>query len=102
MFALLLPRIALADDKVLTTESFPAKDLDFFEKSIRPVLVKHCQECHGEKKQKAGLRLDSREALLTGGEQGAAIVPGKPEESLLIVAVRYRDENLQMPERLRP
>src|SRR5262245_32865073 len=49
----------------------------FFEKSIRPILVARCFECHGEKKQEAGVRLDSRSGLLKGGESGPAIVSGK-------------------------
>lgn len=74
-----------------------AEQVRFFETSIRPLMVEHCLRCHGEKKQWAGLRLDSREALLRGGDTGAAIVPGKPEESLLIRAVRHVDEDLKMP-----
>src|SRR5581483_4658346 len=65
---------------------------DFFEKSVRPVLATHCFECHGQAKQKAGLRLDSRAAILAGGETGPAIVPGKPQESLLVKAIHYKDE----------
>ena len=76
----------------------PQEQLRFFETSVRPVLVEHCQKCHGAKKQWAGLRLDSREALLRGGDSGAAIVPGKPNESLLIRAVRQVDDKLKMPE----
>jgi len=71
--------------------------LDFFEKKIRPLLAEHCQDCHGEKKQKGGLRLDTRAGWTTGGDSGAAITPGKPEDSLLIKAVRYADKDLQMP-----
>jgi mono/diheme cytochrome c family protein len=62
---------------------------EFFEKSVRPLLSANCFECHGPKKQKGGLRLDSRAALLTGGDSGPAIVPGKPEASLLIMAINY-------------
>ena len=65
--------------------------VDFFEKRIRPVLHEQCVKCHGSEKQKAGLRVDSREALLHGGETGPALVPGKPESSLLIQAVRHLD-----------
>jgi hypothetical protein len=73
------------------------KALQFFENDVRPLLAGKCYECHGEKKQKAGLRLDSRADALKGGETGPALVPGKPQESLLIEAVHYTDENLQMP-----
>ncbi|HXG10340.1 MAG TPA: DUF1553 domain-containing protein [Gemmataceae bacterium] len=77
--------------------------VDFFEKKIRPVLVEHCYQCHSaeaeaKKKLRGGLRVDSREGLLKGGDSGPAIVPGKPEESLLIQALRYAD-GLQMPPR---
>ena len=67
--------------------------LDFFEAKIRPMLVKHCYECHSagaaaKKKLKGGLLLDSRDGSRKGGESGAAVVPGKPEESLLISALK--------------
>ncbi|MFO1481783.1 MAG: PSD1 and planctomycete cytochrome C domain-containing protein [Verrucomicrobiaceae bacterium] len=77
-----------------------AADLDgtaFFESEIRPLLVERCLECHGEKKQKGGLRLDSRAAWQKGGDSGAVIVPGDAEASLLIKAVRHKDKDLQMP-----
>ncbi|MEO6740273.1 MAG: PSD1 and planctomycete cytochrome C domain-containing protein [Chthoniobacteraceae bacterium] len=69
----------------------------YFESRIRPLLVKRCYECHGEKKQKGGLRLDSKAGWQKGGDSGAVIVPGDPEASLLIKAVRYADKDLQMP-----
>jgi hypothetical protein len=74
-------------------------EVDFFEKSVRPILVEHCYKCHSAKseKLKGELRLDSRQAMLTGGKSGPAILSGKPNESLLIKAVQYRDEDLQMP-----
>jgi hypothetical protein len=72
--------------------------LEFFETRVRPVLVANCFECHGPSKHKSDLRLDSREAILKGGETGPAIVPGKPQESLLVEAIRY-DGSLQMPPR---
>lgn len=70
---------------------------DFFEQKIRPVLVEHCYACHSTqtKKIKGGLRLDDREHLRKGGASGPAIVPGQPNESLLIQALRY--DKLQMP-----
>ena len=73
--------------------------VDFFEKKIRPVLVENCYKCHSaqSEKVKGGLLLDTREGLLKGGETGPAIVPGDTEKSLLIKAVRYHDEKLQMP-----
>jgi mono/diheme cytochrome c family protein len=76
----------------------PAADgTQFFEKSIRPILVEHCQKCHGAKKQQGGLRLDSRDAALKGGDSGPAIVAGKPDESLVVRAVRHEDDDLKMP-----
>ena len=72
-------------------------DDEFFESRVRPVLVKHCLECHGAKKQEGGLRLDSRDSWMRGGDRGDVIVAGEPEKSLLIQAVRYSDPDLQMP-----
>ena len=73
--------------------------VDFFEKRIRPLFAEQCYECHsaGAKKLKGGLRLDSRDGVIKGGDNGPAIVPGKPDESLLITAVRYHDKDLRMP-----
>ncbi len=68
----------------------------FFEAKVRPILVENCFKCHGPEKHKSNLRLDSRAAALAGGDQGPAVVPGKPEESLLLTAVRHEDE-LKMP-----
>src|SRR5260370_30171189 len=70
---------------------------DFFEKQIRPLLAERCYECHGIAKPKGGLRLTSRAELLKGGDSGAVVVPGKPDESLLLKAVRYQDDQLKMP-----
>jgi cytochrome c553 len=67
----------------------------FFETEVRPLLATRCQKCHGAEAQKGDLRLNSRAAVLAGGESGAAIVPGKPGESLLMEAVRH--ESLEMP-----
>ena len=72
-------------------------DADFFEARVRPVLLKHCVECHGEAKQESSLRLDSRDGWQTGGDSGTAVVPGKPQDSLLLQAVRYNNPDLQMP-----
>jgi hypothetical protein len=69
-----------------------------FEKHVRPVLVEHCWKCHGPKKQMAGLRLDSREAMLKGGDSGPVIKPGNPDASRLIQALRHEGE-LKMPPR---
>jgi len=74
-----------------------AEPMAFFESKVRPLLLEHCIECHGGEKTKGGLRLTHRGGWETGGDSGPALVPGKPDESLLIKAVRYRDENLSMP-----
>ena len=75
-----------------------AKGFDFFEKHIRPVLVANCYQCHSasSKELKGELRLDTREGLRKGGESGAAIIPGKPDESLLIQAMKHED-GMEMP-----
>ena len=72
------------------------KAAEFFEKSVRPLLAENCFNCHNEQKQKGGLRLDSRQAMVNGGDTGPAIVPGHPEQSLLLKALHYRDD-LKMP-----
>lgn len=71
-------------------------DDDFFESRIRPILFEKCVSCHGEKKQWNSLRIDSPSHLLQGGDSGPAVIPGKPEESLLYRAVLRRGD-LQMP-----
>src|SRR5262245_39862057 len=77
--------------------------IEFFEKKIRPVLVEHCHSCHSHqaKKPRGGLYLDSRDALLKGGESGPAVVPGRPEQSRLIEAIGYKNPDLQMPPKAR-
>jgi mono/diheme cytochrome c family protein len=89
--------LAVFGTLVVTGQPVTAADAEFFETRIRPVLHDHCAECHGAKKQKGGLRLDSREGMMKGGESGAAVVPGKPEDSLLLKAVRHVDKDLKMP-----
>ncbi|HMF17338.1 MAG TPA: PSD1 and planctomycete cytochrome C domain-containing protein, partial [Gemmataceae bacterium] len=79
-----------------------AKQVEFFEARIRPVLIEHCFRCHGEKKQKAGLRLDSRLALLKGSEDGPVVVSGQPEKSPLIQAVRHQGKIKMPPENKLP
>ncbi len=71
--------------------------VQFFESKVRPLLVENCYKCHADKKQRGGLRVDSRDALLQGGDQGPALVPGDPEKSLLVKAVRHADKDLKMP-----
>jgi cytochrome c553/mono/diheme cytochrome c family protein len=74
-----------------------AAKIEHFEAKIRPILVEHCIQCHGPKKQKGGLRLDLREAAMAGGESGKTIVPGKTHEGELLKAVRYEPEGYRMP-----
>ncbi len=74
-----------------------ARAVEFFEKKIRPLLVKHCYECHGPTEASAKLRLDFRTGWEKGGAGGPAIVPGDPSASLLIRAVSHRDPQLKMP-----
>ncbi len=93
----LVPLVLVAEEKANDG------DLVFFEKEVRPLLVKHCYECHSEEagKRKGGLWLDRRDAWQTGGDAGPAIVPGEPEKSLLIHSIRYHDPDLQMPPKSR-
>ncbi len=77
----------------------PEENVAFFEKRIRPLLEDRCYQCHSTEadKAKGGLKLDTREGWAKGGESGPAIVPGKPDDSLLITGVRYWDKSFQMP-----
>jgi len=84
LVAMIASRAAQADDEL-------------FEKQIRPVLVDTCLRCHGDTKMSGELRVDSREMLLEGGDSGPAIVPGKPDESLLIGAIRRHSDVSAMP-----
>ena len=86
---LLLAGLALTG-RLVGADPIPTPaQLEFFEKEVRPILVENCYECHGPKKQKSGLRLDSRAFILKGGEVGAAVVPGQPEQSRLILAINH-------------
>jgi hypothetical protein len=82
-------------DRANATSS-TAQSVEFFETRIRPLLAANCFACHSESAM-AGLRVDSREGMLKGGETGAAIVPGKPEESTLIKAIQHADGYPKMP-----
>jgi hypothetical protein len=72
------------------------EEVEFFEKSVRPILADNCFSCHGPKKQMSGLRLDSAEALHKGGDKGLVVIPGKAEQSALILAIRHSGD-LKMP-----
>lgn len=83
-----------------TAPNYPPEQLEFFENRIRPVLVEHCYKCHSAEAAKAGdleggLFLDTRAGLMKGGDSGPGIIPGKPEESLLLEALHY--ETYEMP-----
>src|SRR5262245_14251040 len=95
-----LLRLALLLAALLLVSTVRAADpvaLEFFEKNVRPVLVEKCVSCPGAEKAKGGLRLDTREEILKGGERGPGIVSGKPRESVLLKAIRHTDEELKMP-----
>jgi len=85
--------VVRADESIAASKQAEAEH--FFESKVRPLLLAKCVSCHGPKKQHAGLRLDSRQGILSGGDSGAAVVPFQPDESLLMEAVRR--ESLEMP-----
>src|SRR3954466_4850350 len=74
----------------------PSEQVESFEARILPILAVNCYDCHTDERM-GGLRVDSREALLKGGRSGPAIVPGDPDKSLLIQAVRQTRDTLKMP-----
>jgi hypothetical protein len=95
--ATLVIGVCLLADRGLaaTPGAFSPHQIEFFETKVRPILAGTCQKCHGSQTHKGGLRLDSRESVLKGGESGAAVVPGKPDASPMIDAINYR--SLEMP-----
>jgi mono/diheme cytochrome c family protein len=89
--------VGLVSCAAIALAAGPAPDsADFFESRIRPVLANNCFTCHAAS-QLGGLRLDSREAILKGGKSGPAMVPGDPDKSLLIQAIRQTNPKLKMP-----
>ncbi len=80
----------------IAERSVPEYQAEFFEARIRPILAEHCVKCHGPREQESGLRLDSRESVLRGTDDGAVVVPGHPEKSLLIKAIGH-DGAIKMP-----
>ncbi|WP_406694436.1 PSD1 and planctomycete cytochrome C domain-containing protein [Singulisphaera sp. Ch08] len=103
MVPLLLSLIA---DAPATADQASPRDsaaaLEFFEKRVRPILVNQCYTCHSANtNSKGGLRVDDRNGLLQGGASGAAVVPGDPENSLLIQAVRQLEDAPKMPPKKR-
>lgn len=83
---------------LLNGAAHASEPMDFFEKEVRPLLINRCYECHStEKKVKGGLALDTRNAILKGGDSGPGLVAGEPDQSKIIEAVRYLNHDLQMP-----
>ena len=95
VFACLTTTVGWAEEQ---PRKFSPQQYDYFETSVRPVLATVCGKCHGEKTQHGGLRADSLAHLLSGGDSGAAIVPGDVEGSLLIAAVRRTGDYPMPPE----
>ncbi len=104
--ALVAVVLVCLDVQAAQSKLLSATDLEFFEKRIRPVLTTACASCHSRESEKikGGLLLDSLEGLMKGGEGGAVVVPGKPDKSRLIEAVRWTNADFQMPPKkaLRP
>jgi cytochrome c553 len=94
-----LPALMLAASGAVCAQEITKEQTEFFEAKIRPVLADTCYRCHSTDagKSKGGLTLDSRDAILKGGDTGPAAVPGDAEKSLLIKAITYADPDLQMP-----
>jgi cytochrome c553 len=90
--------LALGASSLAAADLKPA-DVEFFESKIRPVLVAECYECHDAKKQKGDLRLDYRDGLLKGGEEGPSIIPGDAKKSILLQSMDHTHETLQMPKK---
>jgi cytochrome c553 len=102
--ALLGIAVLITAPRPVSGEASPRQDaaVEFFEKKIRPVLVGNCYTCHSaDTNSKGGLRVDDRNGLLQGGNGGPAVVPGKPEESLLLLAVRHEEGAPRMPPKRR-
>src|SRR5688572_24473251 len=99
----LLPALGIARAAAGADPPPDPAGVEFFEKKVRPLLVEHCYKCHSaeaerNKKLKGGLLLDTRAGTLKGGDsEKPAVVPGQAEASLLIEAVRWKNEDLQMP-----
>src|SRR3982750_1365210 len=82
--AVALPLICIA-----ATPEPTAEQIKFFEEKVRPILAENCYKCHGSEQQKGSLRLDLREMALAGGESGPVIVPGHPDKSTLVEAIKW-------------
>ena len=88
-----------AADKALTPQQ-----VEFFEKRVRPLLISRCFQCHSGKSKvlKGGLRLDSHQAVIKGGDTGTAVVPGEPDKSLLVRSIRYQAYEMPPTGKLKP
>ena len=82
---------------VLAADALPPEQIEYFEKQVRPLLVQHCQECHGAKKQEAGLRLDNHLGFRKGADTGAIVVQGNVDGSRLMQVLRHSPDDVQMP-----
>lgn len=99
-FFTFLTTLMLSATGAFAADPVTAEQVDFFERRVRPVLAAKCFSCHGPKKQELGIRLDSRAAILRGGEAGEIVVAGQPNESALIAAIRYEDVEMPPDEKL--
>jgi hypothetical protein len=94
----LLPLLLLSSAvNVTAADDAQRAAMAFFENKVRPLLVERCYECHSEKKQKGDLRMDHISYILKGGGTGPAVEPGNPDKSLIIEAIRYKNEDTAMP-----
>jgi len=99
------PLLVLATIALCSTAQAAAptpKDFEFFEKKVRPLLVSHCMECHSGDEPEGQLNMESLAAMLLGGLRGPALVPGKPNQSLLVTAIRHNEELKMPPKRKLP
>jgi len=95
--AILLLSLSSASSGVCADGEITPANLEFFEKSVRPLLVKRCYKCHSGDENDGGLQLDSRASVMQGGDSGNVISGTDPDKSLLIDAIRYQNRDLQMP-----
>jgi len=92
--------VVSAEERKVTMAKPTSEQITFFESKVRPVLVDNCFRCHGgdlKKEPKAGLTLTTLKGMLQGGDSGPALMPGNLNKSLIVEAVRYRNENMSMP-----
>ena len=87
------------DGRSISAQDPTPVEIDYFEKHIRPMLVDHCYECHSSKATtlSGGLRLDTSDGWMRGGDAGPAVIAGRPDESLLLRAIRYDEDVSPMP-----